>query len=757
MREARLRNGWQPAFPPTTVANPGWVTAYPKVVNGARGLERQLMADATFLCSLDVTDPLVLRRGTSLVMRGWVIETSGATIDEISVVVNGDIRIAADYPEHRPDVGDYYPQFHQARSSGFVTHPIPLEFGAPPTLEFHVFVNCGGASHHTLTRRVRALWLDGAEDIFPFGLAGPFRYPADVDENRLATFPTWRPVVLVGEEQDVRTAVARLASTGHQVLDGALFHALLKAVVECHDVHSEVLHDYFGHLREQLHQYGLGRLDIYDVMNDLLACFSERILPAQSGESFVCALAGPLQATLLPFIHRLYPNASFIHLLPDQFGRIEAGGAGPAPANGEQSTDDRILRYETACLDRSVRDIVRLSGRRCGFQEIPAPHDFPDGLLRLRPSRIIAGRMPEATSSRVAAYHTGPSPHLRSSSVQPASYLQVIAEIPDSRPVFVLGAGRSGTSAVVGAIDAAGIKGDAEGHLFPLLNKMLSRVWTMISPPSLKDELPADLKASFIQAIAMRFARTSRGNVTDAVWRIKTPDHAMIACVPLAYAMFPRASFIMVYRHPISFAESRRRKFREPIESSISEWIKCIRIWADCRDRLPPSRYVEADVADFRGSCFQERMCKLLDFDEAQAKRVRDYFSSQRPELTRVSLGLLTGIQELPEARQYRLRSIYFEMLDSVGEYLEDMDWEGEVKNRVLTMLGSLPEEFGFAVRRPPDAMHRLVAKWAGQLEEYRHAAEFHAANAAHWADEAKRWREIAKENAGGEEGAKTS
>jgi len=253
--------------------------------------------------------------------------------------------------------------------------------------------------------------------------------------------------------------------------------------------------------------------------------------------------------------------------------------------------------------------------------------------------------------------------------------------------------------------------------------------------------LDGDMRKPVLGVIAKTTIVSVYGGDGSRVWVTKTPDRAMIDCIALIRAIYPRARFVMMRRHPISFAESRRRKFGEPLLSAINEWIKCIESWKTMRSGLPSSAYLERDVEELRDPQLNDELCAFMELNAAQRKTFADYIAAERPEFTRMSQDALAAFAELADERLFNVRTVFFGMLDALGEYLEDTNWSNEQKEQVLSLLGSLPAEFGYAIHRPDQHVLNLLVSWSKTLEQYRHTAEFHERNAVYWAEMAENWR----------------
>ena len=709
------------------------------------------MSEPHFLCALDVVDTLVLNsRDAKFQIWGWIIAANAnVKIDEVFVDCDGKGRYRTSFPQPRPDVASHYPDLENAASSGFVTPGIPLQFRADESVDVTVIAQCNGVEYPVLTKQVRLVWFDPDNELFSLGKVGPFSFPDELDESRLTAYAECKPVFLISANPLTRSARSAVKARIPHLADGDIFHDLLIGLTECHDVYVEYRRNYFTHFHDQIDGFAIGKFDAYAVLNSIIATVHKRVMSEAVGQRPVYVLTGKRHLVLLPLIRRIYPLAKYVHLRPGALARwadwlvrsrdapSKRGVAGTAKYNPYQDafagrSFDQLLHILTKARKHDIGEIhwsSAVSSRRLAERLLSRLKiDLPDPKL--------AGRNDNAVATQPAT----------SSSPVPG-YLQVIPESSDASPVFVLGGGRSGTSAVVGAMNAAGIEGFSEGHLFPMLDEMARRLWgrylrAPAPPPGL-----GGVRVRILEAVLTTAFASVYGGYGRRTWIDKTPDHPMIDCVPFLRALFPRAKFLMMIRHPIAFVESRRRKFGESLLSAANEWVRCIDSWKSAKSGLTAFQYREVDLDKLNdSSLLQEDLSSFLDLDDEQRKSFTDYLASERPEFTRVSPGLLKALEGLDGERGYNLRSIFYAMLSRLGEYADGVGWDGETAQQIFATLGTLPEEFGYAIHRPDDHLESLLLGWAREFEELRHTAEYQQKNAAHWAEEARNWKTAASE-----------
>jgi hypothetical protein len=248
------------------------------------------------------------------------------------------------------------------------------------------------------------------------------------------------------------------------------------------------------------------------------------------------------------------------------------------------------------------------------------------------------------------------------------------------QPVFILGAARSGTSAVAQALLKLGcFEGHEEGHMLDLLahfavtlrkfyefngdelsperNTTIARV-----PPNFYQE---SLDAVFID-LAHRLFPTSR-------WIDKTPNSDMVYLAPLFKKIWPHSRFIFMRRRFLENAMSRSRKFPEhEFERAAKEWAAAMGAWMGVRSQL--------------GGIAVEIDQKFLNEEpEVVSKRLAQFLSLTKREETLLS-------QALRYDHPQRTSPTTKEVCD-----ISQMDW-GEVEHDYFDKYCSrIMEEFGYS------------------------------------------------------------
>lgn len=211
-----------------------------------------------------------------------------------------------------------------------------------------------------------------------------------------------------------------------------------------------------------------------------------------------------------------------------------------------------------------------------------------------------------------------------------------------SRPIFILGSGRSGTSILTAALKSgAGIAGFNEGHFLPLLHGVMAEVdryygakekirsnelhlFTHMGQEILEDDLISVFKRQCEQIHR------------EEVWLDKSPTAAMIKAVPYLKRAWPEARYIFAKRRGIENVISRLKKFPNvDFETHCQQWSACMRSWLQVKDVVRDSS-IEIDQRDIAlQPCETARVIgEFLALDSNQVKKVEANFTGKRPQST---------------------------------------------------------------------------------------------------------------------------
>jgi hypothetical protein len=337
----------------------------------------------------------------------------------------------------------------------------------------------------------------------------------------------------------------------------------------------------------------------------------------------------------------------------------DATAAAPAPSGGASADE---LAYWQQQAEQRARRVQQLE-------------QTVDSLYRRAETQAGIGNVGEAERANVFAFDIGR-----------------LVQFPDVEPIFVLGASRSGTTAMGDAVKRA-MKcfGWLEGHLFHLMPPVLSamkRSWDQLQ----QFEHPCNgLRAldhyDFYAAInrtaetfhQLYLERTRQSGA--ARWLDKTPEPQTIFAVPVLAHMYPRATFIYMHRHPIKRALSFLKKFEEykeaTMEMAFLSWKACMDGWVEARKALRPASYMEFRQDDLTGKTDEviARLASLLSMTPEQQAVAKHFFLTQRPQFT----GSSRDEQEV---------------------LLEDVDWPEEFKRWCVSACGATAAAWGYRLSR---------------------------------------------------------
>jgi hypothetical protein len=288
----------------------------------------------------------------------------------------------------------------------------------------------------------------------------------------------------------------------------------------------------------------------------------------------------------------------------------------------------------------------------------PLPADEPE---RLEVMAFTA----EGASLELRLPHSAP-PRARGSG---AGSLRFVAADRAQRPVFVLGAARSGTSVMGRALRRTGrYEGHGEGHLISLLPALLAATsahyqrdpqraasgrFTMLA------SVPEQVIQDGLQAM---FAAIARAEFPSANWMDKTPGPEMVRGAPVLRRVWPAARFIFMKRRGIDNIQSRRRKFPElAFAEHCQAWADSMQAWEAVRGALAGvSLEVEQTDVALRPQAVVRGLKQLLGLKPAEAAQMLQAFRTDRPQQTDDSFAAAVAIADTgwDDAQRAQFRAI---------------------------------------------------------------------------------------------------
>jgi hypothetical protein len=223
-------------------------------------------------------------------------------------------------------------------------------------------------------------------------------------------------------------------------------------------------------------------------------------------------------------------------------------------------------------------------------------------------------------------------------------------------PVFVLGAARSGTSAVAQALLKTGYyAGHEEGHVLALMAQQMKTIQdyydangeeTLASRDTTLARIP---KEYFINAVAESFKALVPNLWKNKHWIDKTPNGQMIAASPLFLQLWPNSRFIFMKRRPLENIVSRMRKFPQlSFEAHCADWASVMTTWTATKYQLG-ARAIEVEQFELatRPEPTAARLIGFLQLPPAVAALFRQTLLVERPERTSQSFADPLTLQTL--------------------------------------------------------------------------------------------------------------
>jgi hypothetical protein len=285
--------------------------------------------------------------------------------------------------------------------------------------------------------------------------------------------------------------------------------------------------------------------------------------------------------------------------------------------------DGSTIAAATANL---FRDDLAKAGVGTGFHSFVVNlerHLSPEERLRVA---VVAGEpgnskvfLPRVTPSETAIEPEGKK--ARDFQARPIDVPDPVQD-DTQRPVFILGAARSGTSALTQGLLKLGIfEGHEEGHVFDLMAHFavtLTKFYDLkFDEISLRrntaiSRIPIALFNERLDFILVDLARRL---FPSARWIDKTPNSDMVHLAPRFRKIWPQSRFIFMRRRFLENAASRARKFPDyAFERNAQEWGHAMGAWLQVRSQL-------------HGTAIEIDQKFLKDEPQLVANRLADFLS----------------------------------------------------------------------------------------------------------------------------------
>jgi len=260
------------------------------------------------------------------------------------------------------------------------------------------------------------------------------------------------------------------------------------------------------------------------------------------------------------------------------------------------------------------------------------------------------------------------------------------SERAEAYPVFVLGAARSGTTAVSVALKSATrYRGFPEGHVLDVAIRLIDAVdghfekkdsW--ISPQASSIFQLGQVGHASLRVEMIEVLRRLASGYTTPYWFDKTPTHQMVASVPILAEAWPNARFIFMKRRGLENMCSWLRKFnRQDFSIGCQNWALAMSTWRMVRESVP-HKFVELDQHSLLEDAEESAagVGRLLRLNALEVEAFAAALRRARPEVTDPSARIFSDVSELgwPAERLNLFRDLCGAEMEAYG-YTYDTEY----------------------------------------------------------------------------------
>lgn len=230
--------------------------------------------------------------------------------------------------------------------------------------------------------------------------------------------------------------------------------------------------------------------------------------------------------------------------------------------------------------------------------------------------------------------------HNSSTTKQRLEFKGVLSDLTQ-HPVFVLGAARSGTSAMTQGLFSTGrFSGEREGHCLDLMayfsdsiEKFYKDKNRASSPEN--DTTLVRMPKDYVESVfAQIFIKIIDEIYPTKSWVDKTPSLNMIRLAPLFLRLWPNSHFIFMKRRSIENIVSRVHKF--PEESFLDhccDWNAVMMAWLEVREELSGVAIeVDQKILYENPSSIATVLQSFLSLSDEETSRLEESFRFDQPE-----------------------------------------------------------------------------------------------------------------------------
>jgi|GEM_PF-922385 len=215
----------------------------------------------------------------------------------------------------------------------------------------------------------------------------------------------------------------------------------------------------------------------------------------------------------------------------------------------------------------------------------------------------------------------------------------------DHYPVFILGAARSGTSALNdGLLKIGKFSGHQEGHIFDLLtplHEIVNKFYLEKSNAGMTSQNSAVAKIPvtyFESALWNMFIELANNLYPSKLWIDKTPNTNMITLAPLLKRIWPNSRFIFMKRRAFENITSRTVKFStDSFSEHCQAWSGAFISWASVKQELAGAAVeIDQKLLEQRPVDVASALKNFLSLTDEETSILEKAFELDHPERTSI-------------------------------------------------------------------------------------------------------------------------
>ena len=220
-------------------------------------------------------------------------------------------------------------------------------------------------------------------------------------------------------------------------------------------------------------------------------------------------------------------------------------------------------------------------------------------------------------------------------------------------PIFILGAARSGTSALAQSLlDNTDYNGQEEGHFLDflahyveLLETFYCRKGDELSRFTMVQRVPRNF---LLDGMKHLFIQAAHNIFPSGRWIEKTPNSDIIYITPILKEIWPNAKFVFLQRRAIENLLSRRSKFKHSFEDDCDQWANCMKAWLEVKNILGDNSISLDHYQMVRDvDRFASELTHFLGLTQVEQERIKISLSTKKPQQTSKNLGTNKTLEDL--------------------------------------------------------------------------------------------------------------